>query len=91
MKYTTARRHVGTMLWFLIVPTCSRADVIQDPLMILDRASAAYDTVRTLQADFVQIVENPMLGDPDTTRGKLYQRRPSYFGMRFTDISFRLT
>ena len=57
----------------------------QDPTQILDRASQSYDTVRTLQADFVQIVDNPMLGDPDTTRGKLYQRRPSFFAMRFSD------
>src|SRR5438552_3062569 len=54
-------------------------------LPILARASASFDTVRTLQADFVQIVDNPMVGDPDTTRGKLFQRRPSYFAMRFTD------
>src|SRR6266568_8909773 len=58
---------------------------VQDPWPSLDRATASFDTVRTLTADFVQIVENPMLGDPDTTRGKLYQRRPSYFAMRFTD------
>src|SRR5882724_4657150 len=57
----------------------------QDPAPILDRASASFDTVRTLQADFIQIVENPMLGDPDTTRGKLFQRRPNYFAMRFTE------
>jgi outer membrane lipoprotein carrier protein len=57
----------------------------QDPWPILDRASASYDTVRTLQADFIQIIENPMLGDPDTTRGRLYQRRPSHFAMRFTE------
>jgi len=57
----------------------------QDPAPILDRASASFDTVRTLQADFTQIIANPMLGDPETTRGKLYQRRPSYFAMRFTD------
>ena len=57
----------------------------QDPWPALDRASASYDTVRTLQADFVQIVDNPMLGNPDTTRGRLYQRRPSYFAMRFSE------
>src|ERR1043165_377325 len=57
----------------------------QDPGAILDRASAAYDTIKTLQADFVQIVENPMLGDPDTTRGTLFEQRPSYFAMRFTE------
>src|SRR5712691_2538110 len=58
---------------------------VQDPGPILDRASASFDTVRTLQADFTQIVDNPMLGDPDTTRGRLYQRRPNYFAMRFSD------
>jgi len=57
----------------------------QDPWPALDRASASYDTVRTLQADFVQIVDNPMLGDPDTTRGRLYQQRPNHFAMRFSD------
>ncbi len=57
----------------------------QDPAPILDRASQSYDTVRTLSADFVQVVENPMIGDPDTTRGRLYQRRPGYFAMRFTE------
>src|SRR5882672_11839599 len=57
----------------------------QDPGPILDRASASFDTVRTLAADFVQIVDNPMLGDPDTTRGRLFQRRPNYFAMRFSE------
>src|SRR5881396_3715185 len=85
MKLTSARLHVGMMLLVLIVPTFQRADVYQDPGAILDRASASFDTVRTLQADFVQIVNNPMLGDPDTTRGRLFQERPSYFAMRFTE------
>jgi outer membrane lipoprotein carrier protein len=57
----------------------------QDPGPILDRASAAYQTVRTLSAEFTQVVNNPMLGAPDTTRGKLYQMRPNHFAMRFTD------
>ncbi|PYP07861.1 MAG: outer membrane lipoprotein carrier protein LolA [Gemmatimonadetes bacterium] len=85
MKLTSARLHVGMMLLVLIVPTFQRADVYQDPGAVLDRASASFDTVRTLQADFVQIVDNPMLGSPDTTRGRLYQRRPSYFAMRFSE------
>ncbi len=56
----------------------------QDPWPILDHASAIYQTVRTLSADFVQIIENPMVGPPDTTRGRLYQQRPSRFAMRFS-------
>ncbi len=88
MRHTSARLHVGTITTLAIValvPTFRRADVYQDPQPILDHASASYDTVKTLQADFVQIVENPMLGDPDTTRGKLYQQRPNSFEMRFSD------
>src|SRR5882724_339900 len=57
----------------------------QDPLAILDRASSSFDTVHTLATDFTQIVDNPMLGDPDTTRGRLFQRRPNYFAMRFSE------
>jgi outer membrane lipoprotein carrier protein len=56
-----------------------------DPWLILDHASAAYQATQTLTASFVQIITNPMVGDPDTTRGRLFQQRPSRFAMRFTD------
>ncbi len=73
------------MAVMVLVPSFHHSIIPQDPSPILDRASASFDTVRTLQADFVQIVDNPMLGSPDTTRGRLYQRRPSYFAMRFSE------
>ncbi len=57
--------------------------LLQDPGPILDHASAAYQTVTTLSADFVQIIANPLIGSPDTTRGRLYEMRPSRFAMRF--------
>jgi outer membrane lipoprotein carrier protein len=57
---------------------------LQDPGPALDRASATYQTIQTLSAEFTQVVVNPLLGTPDTTRGKLYQMRPSRFAMRFT-------
>jgi outer membrane lipoprotein carrier protein len=57
----------------------------QDPGPILDRASAAYATVTTLSADFVQVVVNPLVGAPDTSRGRLHQVRPNHFAMRFSD------
>ena len=57
---------------------------LQDPGPALDRASATYQTIRTLSGEFTQIITNPMIGAPDTTRGKLYQMRPSRFAMRFT-------
>lgn len=55
-----------------------------DPWPILEGASAAYARVQSLSADFVQVISNPMLGEPDTTRGRLFQRRPDRFAMRFT-------
>jgi len=69
----------------VLIPSFHHSIIPQDPWPALAHASRSYDTVRTLQADFVQIIENPMLGDPDTTRGKLYQRRPNFFAMRFTE------
>jgi outer membrane lipoprotein carrier protein len=57
----------------------------QDPWPILEHASRSYQTVSTLAADFVQIITNPMIGTPDTTRGRLYQLRPGRVAMRFTD------
>lgn len=80
----TASRLVGLVIPIALTVQPSNR-LTQDPWQVLDRASASFDSVRTLQADFVQIVDNPMVGDPDTTRGKLFQRRPSYFAMRFTD------
>lgn len=68
-----------------LIPTFQLSNgATQDPGPALDRASATYQTIRTLSAEFTQIVENPLLGAPDTTRGKLYQMRPSRFAMRFT-------
>jgi outer membrane lipoprotein carrier protein len=82
-RRTLERCNVGMIA---LVPTFHLSIVPnQDPGPILDRASAAYQTVRTLSADFVQIITNPMLGTPDTTRGRLYQMRPNHFAMRFTD------
>jgi len=80
-------RIVGSMVSVFMVPSAHPPirPSAQDPTPILDRATSSFDTVRTLAADFVQIVDNPMLGDPDTTRGRLFQRRPNYFAMRFSD------
>jgi len=77
-----AARLVWATILLSAYPATRRA--AQDPWPVLDRASAAYQTIRTLAADFVQIVANPMIGGPDTTRGKLYQQRPNRFAMRFT-------
>jgi len=72
-----------TLALLAIVPSFHRS-LDQDPGPILDHASATYQTIRTLSAEFTQVITNPLLGAPDTTRGKLYQMRPSRFAMRFT-------
>ena len=51
---------------------------------VLDRITAAFKNLKVLTADFVQVVQNPMTGAPDTTRGKLYQLPPNRFAMRFS-------
>ena len=56
----------------------------QDPWPILDGANVAYQSVAAFSADFVQVVMNPLAGEPDTTWGKLYQKPPNLFAMRFT-------
>jgi outer membrane lipoprotein carrier protein len=52
---------------------------------ILRRASAAYDNVRSLQADFEMNFENPLLRQRLTSRGTIYQRQPDRLALRFTD------
>jgi outer membrane lipoprotein carrier protein len=65
------------------VPTFQLSDSAK-AAPVLDRVTAAFKSLKLLTADFVQVVQNPMTGAPDTTRGKLYQLPPNRFGMRFT-------
>jgi outer membrane lipoprotein carrier protein len=43
-----------------------------------------YRGLGSLQADFVQLIEDPALGDTLHSRGRLYQAGPSAFAMRFS-------
>ena len=79
------RWNVGMIALMVLVPSFHHSIVLQDPGPILDRASKAYEAVQNLSADFVQIIDNPMLGGPDTTRGRFFQSRPNFFAMRFTE------
>jgi outer membrane lipoprotein carrier protein len=55
----------------------------QDVDSALTRAQRAYDAATTLRAEFSQTLVNPMLGDPERSRGVLYLKRPDHFAMRF--------
>jgi len=56
----------------------------QDPLEIATRASRTYRALRAISADFVQTIEDRMLG-PQEASGHLIQAGASKLAMRFTD------
>jgi outer membrane lipoprotein carrier protein len=51
----------------------------------LARAERAYQGLRSLTAEFEQVITNPMLGDPERSRGTVYLEAPSRFAMRFAE------
>jgi outer membrane lipoprotein carrier protein len=51
----------------------------------LMQASAAYESVRSLRADFVMSFDNPLLRETTTSRGTIYQRQPDRIAIRFSD------
>ena len=57
----------------------------QDANELLRRVEQTAAGVQTLEADFVQTLHVPLLNTDRTSTGKLYQRKPSHFLMRFTD------
>jgi outer membrane lipoprotein carrier protein len=51
----------------------------------LDRAVAAYSTVKTARIAFTQTIDNALTGATVTSRGELQQRRPSRFSVSFAE------
>ena len=56
----------------------------QDAGEIIGRASRAYRSLASLQADFKQVIDNPMI-DSAESKGKLVQSGSAKLSMRFTD------
>lgn len=56
----------------------------QDAQSIVGRSSTVYRSLASLTADFVQIIDNPMI-DSAESRGTLVQAGPDKLAMRFTD------
>jgi len=56
----------------------------QDAKSIVGRSSTVYRSLASLSADFVQVIDNPMI-DSAESRGTLIQAGPSKLSMRFTD------
>jgi outer membrane lipoprotein-sorting protein len=76
---------MGRMLLLLgllaVAPAAARA---QDADALVGRSSRVYRSLSSLTADFVQIIDNPMI-DSAESRGRLVQAGPDKLAMRFTD------
>ena len=73
-------------MWLILTllaaaPVAARA---QDANSIVGRSSRVYRSLSSLTADFVQLIDNPMI-DSAESRGTLVQAGPDKLAMRFTD------
>jgi chaperone LolA len=66
-------------------PTAAQARSQDRAAQILTQAEAAANGVRSLEADFTQTMTVPLLNQTQRSAGKLYQRKPDRFLMRFSD------
>jgi outer membrane lipoprotein carrier protein len=66
-------------------PAGPSADADDPATSVLLRAERAYESVRTLQADFVQDLTVPLLESTQRSRGEIFHRKPDLFLMRFSD------
>jgi outer membrane lipoprotein carrier protein len=62
----------------------ARAVHAQDAQAIVGRSSRVYRSLASLTADFVQVIDNPMI-DSAESRGTLVQAGPAKLSMRFSD------
>jgi outer membrane lipoprotein carrier protein len=56
----------------------------QNAQSIVGRSARVYRSLSSMRADFVQVIDNPMI-DSTESRGTLVQAGPAKFAMRFTD------
>jgi outer membrane lipoprotein carrier protein len=56
----------------------------QDGQAIIGRSAQVYRSLRSLRADFVQLIDNPMI-DSAESKGTLAQAGPAKLSMRFSD------
>jgi chaperone LolA len=66
-------------------PTPAEARSQDRAAQILSQAETAANGVRSLEADFTQTMAVPLLNQTQRSAGKLYQRKPDRFLMRFSD------
>ena len=56
----------------------------QDAQAVIGRSARVYRSLRSLSADFVQVIDNPMI-DSAESKGTLVQAGPAKLAMRFSD------
>jgi outer membrane lipoprotein carrier protein len=70
---------VGLLALFTATPLPA-----QDAGAVIGRAAKVYSSLGSLQANFVQVIDNPMIDSAEST-GTLVQAGPVKLAMRFTD------
>jgi outer membrane lipoprotein carrier protein len=72
--------------WLLLalLPLAPGIVVAQDAQAIVGRSSRVYRSLSSMSADFVQVIDNPMI-DSAESRGTLVQAGEDKLAMRFTD------
>jgi len=68
----------------LVLSLAGAAAEAQDAQAIVGRSARVYRSLSSLKADFVQVIDNPMIDNPES-RGTLVQAGPARFAMRFTE------
>lgn len=84
-SWEMGRLLAGALALCALAPVRPSALGAQDPLGIVRRAGTAYRNLTSLQADFIQVIEDARLGDTLSSAGRLYQSGQNNFAMRFTD------
>jgi outer membrane lipoprotein carrier protein len=84
-EWRTGRVLAAVLALCALAPVRPSALYAQDPLGIVRRASTAYRNLTSLQADFIQVIQDTRLGDTLASAGRLYQAGQNTFAMRFTD------
>jgi outer membrane lipoprotein carrier protein len=74
----------GLLLVLGLLAAAPAAAGAQDAKSIVGRSSRVYRSLSSLKADFVQVIDNPMI-DSAESRGTLVQAGPDKLAMRFTD------
>jgi outer membrane lipoprotein carrier protein len=74
---------LGLLAAAVLSPLAARGEA-QDAAAIVGRSSRVYRSLASMRADFVQVIDNPMI-DSAESRGTLVQAGPSKLAMRFTD------